>query len=171
MANTYTLIEAKTLGSAVASVTFSSIPQTYTDLKLVYSVRNSGSADPWYQVLIQFNSDSTASNYPYRYIYGLASSAGSGTGNQAVGYSVSASATASTFSNGEIYIPNYTNASNYKSISGDVVNENNASTNIVALYATLWQGTAAAITSLTLTQNANDFVQYSTFYLYGISNS
>jgi hypothetical protein len=171
MANTYTLIEAKTLATAVATVQFTSIPQTYTDLKLVYSVRNSGSADPWYQVLIQFNSDSTAANYPYRYIYGLASSAGSGTGNQAVGYSVSSSATANTFSNGEIYIPNYTNSSNYKSISGDVVNENNASTNIVALYATLWQGTPAAITSLTLTQTANNFVQYSTFYLYGIKNS
>jgi hypothetical protein len=61
-------------------------------------------------------------------------------------------------------MPNYTNTSNYKSISGDVVNENNASTNIVALYATLWQGTPAAITSLTLTQNANDFVQYSLWY-------
>ena len=171
MANTYTLIEAKTLGSAVSSVTFSSIPQTYTDLKLVYSARNSGSADPWYQVLIQFNSDTTAANYPYRYLYNASGTPGGGSGNQAIGYSVSDAATANTFSNGEIYIPNYTNTSNYKSTSGDVVNENNSATNIMALYATSWTGTAAAITSLILSQSANNFVANSTFYLYGIKNS
>ena len=170
MANTFTLIEAKTLGSAVSTVTFSSIPQTYTDLKLVYSARNSGSADPWYQVLIQFNSDTTAANYPYRYLYNASGTQGGGNGNQAIGYSVSNAATANTFSNGEIYIPNYT-SSNYKSTSGDVVNERNSTTNIMALYATSWTGTAAAITSLILSQSANDFVANSTFYLYGIKNS
>ena len=171
MANTYQLIEAKTLGTAVSSVTFSSITQSYNDLKLVYSVRNSGSADPWYQVLIQFNSDTTAYNYPYKYVYGLASSAGAGSGNQAVGYSVSSSATADTFSNGEIYIPNYTSSSFQKPIRGEVVNENSATTNIISFFATSWQGTTAPITSLILTQNANNFVSGSTFYLYGIKNS
>ena len=171
MANTFELIQAQTLTSAQSSVTFTAIPQTYTDLKLVYSARNSGSADPWYQVLIQFNSDTTAANYPYRYLFGLSSGAGSGNGNQAIGYSVSSSATASTFSNGEIYITNYTNTTVDKSMSGDVVNENNSTTNIMALYATKWQGTPDNIDSITLTQNANNFVQYSSFYLYGIKNS
>jgi hypothetical protein len=61
MANTFELITSSTVGSGgAASITFTAIPQTYTDLKILYSTRNSGSGDPWYQVLIQVNSDSTA---------------------------------------------------------------------------------------------------------------
>jgi hypothetical protein len=40
MANTYTLIESQVLGSSAASVTFSAIPATYTDLVLKFSSRN-----------------------------------------------------------------------------------------------------------------------------------
>jgi hypothetical protein len=87
-----------------------------------------------------------------------------------VGGAVSTGLTSNTFSNSEIYIPNYA-GSNKKSFSADIVMENNATTAFSTLNASLWQGTAA-ISSLTFfDHNGNNFVQYSSFYLYGIKNS
>ena len=80
-----------------------------------------------------------------------------------------ASATASTFGNSEIYITNYA-SSNYKSFSGDISSENNSASGTLALGASLWSNTAA-ITSVKVTPNGGTFAQYSTAYLYGISNS
>jgi len=74
MANTYTLIEAKTLGSNTANVTFSSIPQTYTDLLLKTSLRYTGSSADSVKML--FNNSS--SNYNFKYLEGNGSSASSG---------------------------------------------------------------------------------------------
>jgi hypothetical protein len=75
MANTYELIEAQTLGTTATSVTFSSIPGTYTDLKLVASVRTAWASDTNDQLLeFRFNGD-TGSNYTYRQL--------TGTGNRA----------------------------------------------------------------------------------------
>jgi len=73
------------------------------------------------------------------------------------------------FSNGSLYIPNYT-SSNYKSASSDDVTENNATTAFQYLEAWLWSNTAA-ITSLTLQPNLGSFPQYSSASLYGIKNS
>jgi len=175
MANTYILIEAKTLGSAVASVTFSSIPSTYTDLLLKASTRQSGDADG-YQMGIRFNG-SSVSEYSRKVIYGYGSAVSNGSGSSEsfarIAFAQSSTYTANTFNNFEIYIPNYT-SSNYKSFSSDAVSENNATgVYAQALYAGLWSNNAA-ITSVTLSEYAGsgtDFVQYSTFYLYGIKNS
>jgi hypothetical protein len=168
MANTYTLIEAKTLGSSTASITFSSIPATYTDLKLVVSAR-SDSAGLGDVMKISFNASS--SNFTNLYLQGDGSAASTGTFAQLAGQSTGGGSTADTFSSQEIYIPNYT-SSNYKSFSIDSVIETNAATGVANnLTAGLWSNTAA-ITSITLTPNVGpNLVQYSTFYLYGISNS
>ena len=81
-----------------------------------------------------------------------------------------ATATASTFGNGDIYIPNYA-GSNYKSASADTVSENNASTGYDDMTAGLWSNTAA-ITSIAISSfTSSTIIQYSTFYLYGIKNS
>ena len=172
MANpTMTLIASNTVGSGGASsVTFSSIPQTgYTDLVIKYSSRTSDAA-PDVEVPIRFNSDS-ASNYQYKFVYGNSNAAYSYGDTRTNSYvrASGATATANTFANGEIYIPNYT-SSNAKSLSIDTVEENNSSSAGSAyqvLNATLWTGTSS-ITSVSLLAN---FVQYSTFYLYGINNS
>jgi len=166
MPNTYYLIEAKTLSASAATVTFSSIPQTYTDLKLVYSVRGTyaGVGDDFN---LYFNGTNT--NRTGRFLYGTGAAAASTTATDHVGLYPASTATASTFSNGEVYIPNYT-SSNFKSISGDSVTENNAATAYTDLTASLWSATAA-ITSLTVYPMSGSFVQYSTFYLYGIKNS
>lgn len=166
MANTYTLIEAKTLTTTTASITFTSIPQTYTDLKLVFSTRdNSGS----YINNMNININSSSSNFSAKTIMKLGGSLSSGTETTNLAFSTGSTATASTFTNGEVYFPNYT-SSNYKSYSADSASENNASDNGMILEAGLWSNTAA-ITSITFAPSSASFVAYSTFYLYGISNS
>jgi hypothetical protein len=165
------LIEAKT--STSSSVTFSSIPQTYTDLKLVCSTRQDGNADG-NQLSITFNGSS--SGYSRRLIFGYGSSySTAGATSEAfarIAFAESSTYTSNTFNNFEIYIPNYTSA-NYKSFSSDAVSEGNTTTIYAqALYAGLWSNTAA-ITSLTISDDGStgtNFASGSTFYLYGISN-
>jgi uncharacterized BrkB/YihY/UPF0761 family membrane protein len=77
--------------------------------------------------------------------------------------------TTSTFGNSSIYIPNYT-SSIAKSISNDGTNENNATAASVGFIAGLWTGTSA-ISTIRMTADTGSYVQYSSFYLYGIKNS
>jgi hypothetical protein len=158
-----------TVGSGgVSSVTFSAIPQVYTDLVIKASVRTtwSGAAD---NLLISFNGSSTSFSGKLLYGTGSAASSTSMTDNSNTLLTDGATATASTFGNGEFYIPNYTSG-NYKSISSDSVNETNATAAYQYLYAGLWSNTSA-ITSIGFTsQNSSNFVQYSTFTLYGVRN-
>jgi hypothetical protein len=171
MANTYTLLETITVGAAgAASVTFNSIPQTgYTDLVVKMSAR-SVTDTPACIALVQFNAD-TGSNYLYRYIRGNGSAVDSSGANPNTSISLfiiaASNATASTFGNSEMYIPNYTSA-NYKSVSIDGVSENNATRAEAVLTTGLWSSTAA-ITSIKLSEGAGNFAQYSTFSLYGVS--
>ena len=162
------LISAQTLSSASASVTFSSIPQTFTDLKCVMSVRTTNSATNG-SVLVGFNGTSNSTNWSIRYLEGSGASASSGTGTSGVvGYPPAANATASTFGNLEVYVPNYT-ASVNKSLSVDSVMENNATTAYADLIAGLWSNTAA-ISSIEITPGSGNFAIGSSFYLYGISS-
>jgi len=171
MANpTYTLISTQTVGAGgAASVTFSSIPQTYTDLVVKISARSARSAQQVDNLFMTFNS--TTSGYTYRNLSGNGSSAASASySSRYISLSLDAAgSTANTFSNIETYIPNYTSA-NYKSISTDGVSENNASGAQMDLNATLWSNTAA-ITQIDIQPEVSTFVQYSTFSLYGIKNS
>ena len=171
MANTYELITSSTVGSGgAASVTFSSIPQTYTDLLIFSSYRGAFSA-PYDQLRINVNG---TNSWAWKGVYGDGASAGSETNSgqttTKVALGVGSTATANTFSNDCFYIPNYT-SSNYKSISADSVGENNATTAYAGLFADLNSSTTA-ITSITLaSQNGGNLLQYSSFYLYGIKNS
>lgn len=166
MANTFTLISTITVGSGGASsIDFTSIPSTFTDLCLKISARFS-TAFTSDTMKISFNS--TTTNFTYRLLTGNGSSAASYNGTFGnAGDTDANSATASTFHNGEIYIPNYA-GSNYKSFSVDTVTENNATAAIADLLAGLWSNTAA-ITSIGLTPySGGTFVQYSSASLYGI---
>ena len=166
MATTYTLISSVTVGSGgAATIDFTSIPATYTDLLVSTSLRTTGSDG---YTAITFNSNT--SNYTNRWIQGSGATAtsGSNAGRFAdvpnySGY------TASTFSNGQIYIPNYA-GSNNKSYSSDAVNETNATQAFMYFIAGLWSNTSA-ITSIGLSPSNGTWVQYSTAYLYGISNA
>jgi len=159
-------ISTVTVGSGGASsIDFINIPQTYTDLVIKTSARSNSNAGGTYTELgVSFNG-STAS-FTGRRLYGTGAAAASDTSAPLAGISNSNTATASTFSNGEIYIPNYTSANN-KSVSTDSVQETNATTAIAMLTAILWSNTSP-INQVTLTLGVGNFVQYSTATLYGI---
>ena len=175
MANTYTLISSSTVGAGgAASIDFTSIPSTYTDLILRVSSRTNNGASVYDRLDMQFNGD-TASNYKSILLYGLGSgSPGSDNGGGSLNsirffYANGGATTANTFSNGDIYISNYA-GSNQKSASLDSVVENNATANINGLDAGLWTGTSA-INSIKLFNVSYNFVQYSPAYLYGVNNA
>ena len=169
MAVTFKAIATVTVGSGGAStIQFTSIPQTYTDLVILTSLR--GTDSNWQGRDLYFNG--TNSNLSTRYLLGDGSSASSG--NNSRGYAGTVpgtNVTANTFENTCVYIPNYT-SSNYKSYSTDNAAENNATTSYVNLIAGLWSSTAA-ITQVTLFPQGTSakFAQYSTATLYGIKNS
>jgi len=167
---TYTFIASNTVGSGgAASVTFSSIPATYTDLIIKISARTTRSAIED-SIFLRFNGDS-ASNYVRKNIYGDGTSIVSGDGayNSIDFYACGDTATANTFGNAEIIIPSYASANN-KSLSIDGVTENNATSTTTLFKSGIWNNTSA-ITTISFTPNVGTFKQYSTFTLYGISNA
>jgi hypothetical protein len=176
MANTYIPIATVTVGSGgAANIEFTSIPQTYTDLLVKCSLRQSGyTGVTWDWLKFRFNG-SSATVYSSRDLEGNGSNVYSNTftsqnGMVKLGLANSTTSTSNTFSNNELYIPNYT-SSNNKSASGDGVHEDNATAAIAVLGAGLWSNTAA-ITSITLfPENGTAWVQYSTATLYGIKNT
>jgi hypothetical protein len=170
MPNTFTKIASVSVGAGGASsIDFTSIPATYTDLCVKLSGRSARAAQQADNLFITFNS--TTSGYTMKAI------SANGTSGSSVGYSSryasfsvdAAGSTASTFSNHEIYIPNYTSANN-KSYSADNVSENNATAAQSDLVSGLWSNTAA-ITSISLLPEVSTWVQYTTATLYGIKNS
>ena len=167
----YVLLERIELNASAASVTFANIPQTgYTDLKIEISARTDRTGTVADNTIMQINSSTTS--YSARVLEGNGAAASSFTDtNQPPKYtfnSAAVSATASTFSNVSIYIPNYAGSTN-KSYSVDSVSETNATTAYARLSAGLLSNTAA-ITSLAFTNDGGaNFVQYSTFSLYGLA--
>jgi hypothetical protein len=172
MPDTFTLIASSTVGAGGASaIDFTSIPSTYTDLCLVLSGRNSV-ASVEASVTMQFNG--STSSYNSRWLRGNGSTASSGSDTYGtdeiyIGEVPAASSTSNTFGNASIYIPNYAGSTN-KSVSVDMVSENNATTAWAYLTAGLWSNTAA-ITSIKLLFQSGTFVQYTTAYLYGVKNA
>jgi hypothetical protein len=158
-----------------ASIDFTSIPATYTDLLIRISARTNRSGQPVDSLKLTFNGATT--NFSAR---GVGADASSGSGfsfNNAGSASIedavfmtAATATANTFGSADIYIPNYAGSTN-KSVSSDSVTENNATQSYLLFDAGLWSNTSA-ITSIKLAPlNGSLINQYSTASLYGISKS
>ena len=159
-------ISTVTVGSGgAATIDFTNIPQNYTDLVLKLSARNSNtnyaSAG---QLVYVYPNNSTGTRSGIRL-----QGDGSATSSSSLYYGLTqapSDATATTFGNSELYIPNYT-SSNYKSISIDAVYENNGTTATAGIAAQLWSNTSP-ITSINLTPYGGTFAQYSSATLYGI---
>jgi hypothetical protein len=167
----YTLIEHKKLDTAAASITFSSIPATFTDLYLVHSLRTNNAVNDE-NALLRINGDST-SNYVYRFLRGNGSSVGTGTAtitSVLAGRVNGTSSTASTFSSTSIYIPNYTSSAQ-KSISIDSVSENNATFGFQIITSVLWQNTSAITTLVLSAEGAQNLLTGSSATLYGINRT
>lgn len=171
MANTYTLISSNVLASAAASVTFSSIPATYTDLVLRVNARGTTAANIE-NCTIRFNGD-TAANYSMTWIRRPGTTAVSGrqaaTNEAWLGYIDASTATASVFGNIEVYIPNYT-GSDKKVFSAFSAQETNGVTAYLQSTALQWLLTNA-ITSILIDLDGGSFDTGSSFYLYGIKKN
>lgn len=164
------VIEHAPVGAGgLASITFNSIPQTYTDLYLVVSSRTT--ADPSganQNIGIRFNGLSTTQSTTE--LFSLGSSAGSGFVSELrIGYTSSQYATANNFGTSIAYIANYT-SNQYKAVSAEGAAEGNDLNMYQAVDAGLWSNTAA-ISSLTVVaaNGAHTFLQYSSATLYGIT--
>ena len=171
MPSTYTLISSNVLSSSAASVTFSAIPSTYTDLVLRMSLRtNAGGSIS--NALIQVNS--ITGTYSYTGLVGTGSAASSNRNSGSYqGYYVDIvsgdGSTSNTFSSHEVYLPNYAGSAN-KVVSLDNAQEANGTTAYRIVRAGLL-GNTAAVSSLTITGDGVSFLSTSSFYLYGIKNS
>ena len=158
---TYEPIQSEVLGSAAATVTFSSIPQGYTDLVLVINgTRTTNNGD----VTLRINSD-TGSNYSFTRVTGNGSSVVSQrTSNDNIGYTgVLSNSVRGTIT---VNLLNYSSTNCYKTwltrfaVIGDRT----------GAYITSWRS-SSAITNIVVGCGADTFTAGSTFTLYGIANA
>lgn len=166
MAITYEAIATTTVGSGgAASIDFQSIPATYTDLILKWSLRDT-TGSFWATLAL----NNSTSSFTAKYIQGEGTGIGNGSPTDSSTFAMvnGSGTTASSFSNSEAYFPNYT-SSNNKSISVDTLTENNGTVAYMRMSAFLWSN-SAAIDRITLTAGGT-FAQYSTATLYGIKNT
>jgi hypothetical protein len=156
MASTYEPIATQTLSSAASSVTFSSIPSTYTDIILIQNSTGSGGAAASY---LRFNGD-TAANYSRTRLSGngTAVSSSRDTSTAYIASNAPNASNSTTIWN----IINYTDTTTYQT----VIYRDNSTTSVVAQVGT-WRNTAA-VTSLTITADAGTYAAGSTFTIYGI---
>lgn len=170
MANTFYRLAGASVGSGGASsITFNSIPSTYTDLCLKLSVRSNRAASED-GLGIALNGASSG------YTYVIASGSGSSLSSINTAYEQiwatrlnGNTTTSNTFTNAEFYFPNYTD-SRAKSYSGDSVTENNATEAFITL-SSLLQSSTSAISSLTIQAINGTLMQHSMATLYGIKSS
>jgi hypothetical protein len=177
MAKAFELINTINVGAGgSASIDFTSIPSTYTDLFVEFSLRTTLSGGPFHfdDCGLRLNND-TGSNYSATLLRSREGSlvVGAGYSNTMIPlYEASAGdATANVFGNGHVYIANYT-SSRYKTLSIDGGSESNNATQVQqGFVAGLWRS-SSAVTSIKLySQNGQNFVQYSSASLYGIKKA
>lgn len=161
MAKTYEPIATTTLGSSAASYTFTSIPSTYTDLRLVINGLQTGTSGNPY---ITLNSD-TGTNYSITVLSGNGTSATSARSSNAafIYCGITAEVRNTMIFMSTTDLMNYSNTTTYKTVLTRAANASFGTDAIVGL----WRNTAA-ITSITVDLDAGNWNTGSTFTLYGI---
>ena len=170
----YDSIATFTLGTAASSVTFSSIPSTYTHLQIRYLAKTSRAAVNDYAKL-EINGDTTTSNYRSHTLNGDGGSAYAGTAANAIEIGgFPGNTNADMFGAGVLDFLDYANTNKYKTIrilSGFNQNSASAGTSWVGLDSGLWMS-SSAITSIKITPGTGpNFVANSSFALYGIKGN
>lgn len=163
MAKTYEPINTQTLGTASASVTFSSIPQTYTDLICI--IANTSSTSPGANLTYYFNSDNSSGLYSRTSMYGDGTNAASsrGTGSNLAYGGLNITTQAHTI----IQIFNYANTTTFKTSLA----RGNTTPNEVMFRCNLWRNTNAITTLTIAADSAYLFAIDSTFTLYGVKSA
>jgi hypothetical protein len=159
MAATYTPIASITLGANTSSVTFSSIPSTYTDLVLIISTKNTSTGN---YILTRFNSDS-GTNYSQTRLVGNGTSASSARNSNDDSFAVMYQTNTTDPGICVMNILNYSNTTTNKT----ALSRDNFTADTTFLRVGMWRNTAA-ITTISLTINGGNFDTSSTFNLYGI---
>jgi hypothetical protein len=180
MANTYKKIGGYFLTSSASSVTFSSIPNTYTDLVVRCFVRSTRASTATDNIRVRFNG--TTTGYTGSALRGFPDGSTNALQAEQTGsttylttYSPSDQSTSATYSNTEIYIADYLGSIN-KPVFITSISENNTTTSPTNAWqvfpqAGKWANTAA-ITSIEFTSaNAASIDAGSTFILYGIKKN
>lgn len=149
-------------------ISFTNIPQTYTDLMIVMSARNSSGSSG--SVEARFNGDS-GSNYSYTYFQGNGSSVSYGRGSNAtvavVGRSAGSGTTSGIFASSICHILNYSSTSSNKTLIERGANDENGS-GISEMWISLWRSNFA-ITSISIASpGQGNFASGTTAFLYGI---
>jgi len=172
MANTLTKIATQTANGSVNSITFSSIPATYTDLKLMISARSTYATGSVDYMSGWFNGDRNTL-YSDTIVTGSGSSTSSQRSSTTTAFDVcsypNANNTSNVYGSVEIYIPNYA-GSNYKQGIIDGVMENNATYSEQRVVTILYRSTNA-INSITIYAGSGNYTSSSEFTLYGIKNA
>ena len=168
----YESIATTNITTNTASVTFSSIPATFTHLQLRVMGRTDRSGSAFDAFLIKVNNDATTSNYTYHYILGDGASASAGQENGSYGGAVvyrlpGATAAASIFGATVTDILDYTNTNKYKTLRSLGGLDLNGSGEIY-FGSNLWLNTSAITSLVIVPRTGTNFVQYSQFALYGI---
>lgn len=165
-AGSYESISTVSVGSGgQATISFSSIPSTYSHLQLRYLTQDTSGG---YFVRLQFNGDSATSSYTSHNIdaNGSAVSSGASVTNNAGTLNPRNTTSGSIFTVGIVDILDYTNTNKYKVTRGLGGSDTNGG-GILDFTSGVWMNTAA-ITSITASMVVGNFSQYSHFALYGI---
>jgi len=174
MPATYTLIASNTLSSSAASVTFSAIPATYTDLVLRGSARTAdASTRSW--LTIRWNSVSNSYSMRLVEANGTTILPDGRTAQSDAVYeppiAAGNTATANTFSSFEIYLPNYAGSTNKPASLFGAIETNAATGNGLSMSAILWSNTSAVSSIYIANQSGGNILSGSSFFLYGIKNT
>jgi hypothetical protein len=162
---TMTKLATVTVSSSVASATFNNIPQNYTDLVILVSVRTTASEEVS-SLNMSLNGSSSLFTGQYHVTNGGGTFAGSASGW--VAYSNGATSTANIFGNSEITISDYSTNS-YKTVMSDSTQENNGSTAYMGFLSNVFTSTSP-VTSVVITPQTGSLAQFSTITLYGVKN-
>jgi len=158
MPSTYSQIATNTLGSTATSVTFSSIPQTYTNLVVIFNGTGVSGDTLYYQY-----NNNTSAIYSDTYMF-ADGTAGSGRHtNQGAIFGTGVNSTNTT---NIIHIAQYANTTTFKT---SLLRGGANGTAAAAAFVGLWRSTDA-INSIKLNLNVG-FAAGSVFSLYGIKGA